>query len=212
MLALLAASTIQAAIITIPPGLSAGDTYRLVFVTSMVRDATSPDISVYNDFVTTVAESIPELHALNATWKAIASTAAVNARDNAGASAAPIFRLDGTLIAAGTADLWDSFILNPISITETGTVITANGWTGSRADGTATADSLGNPFLVRTGFSDGTNRFWIAAGSLPPGNLNHLYGISSDLVVPSLIPEPASFVLMPAGLALLIGIRRYCRR
>ena len=57
------ASRSDAAIITVPPGLNPGDTYRLVFVTSLTRDAVSSDIGVYNDFVSTAAASSPDLAA-----------------------------------------------------------------------------------------------------------------------------------------------------
>ena len=45
------ASAVQAAIVTVPTGLNPGDQYRLVFVTSGTRDATSTNIADYNTFV-----------------------------------------------------------------------------------------------------------------------------------------------------------------
>jgi hypothetical protein len=70
--------------ITAPPGLDPGDQYRLAFVTSTLRDATSANIADYNAYVTTVANAVPELLALATTWTAIGSTASVDARDNTG--------------------------------------------------------------------------------------------------------------------------------
>ena len=52
--------------ITVPTSLSPGDQYRLAFVTSSTRNATSSDIGVYNTFVDTVAETVPALAALEA--------------------------------------------------------------------------------------------------------------------------------------------------
>src|SRR5215471_8873092 len=72
----------RAAPITVPPSLSPGDQYRLVFVTSTRRTATSSSIGDYNLFVTNAANTVPELAALGTTWTAIASTATVDARDN----------------------------------------------------------------------------------------------------------------------------------
>ena len=66
-----AASTAHATMIyTVPTGLNPGDQYRLAFVTSTIRDATSSDIGVYNTHVTNAANSNPDLLALNADWKA----------------------------------------------------------------------------------------------------------------------------------------------
>src|ERR1035437_9485325 len=83
-----------------------GDLFRLVFVTSTTTVATSPDISYYNSFVTNVADAVPELLALNATWTVIGSTSAVSAATNIGASNSGIYRLDGLEVAAGTAALF----------------------------------------------------------------------------------------------------------
>ena len=74
----------SAAPITVPTDLNVGDQYRLAFVTSTTRNATSFTLSDYNDFVTEAAESVTELLALGTTWKAIGSTATVDARDNTG--------------------------------------------------------------------------------------------------------------------------------
>ena len=70
----LSASAAHADPITVPTDLNPGDEYRLAFVTSTTRDATSTNIADYNAFVTTVAESVPELLALNTTWTAFGST------------------------------------------------------------------------------------------------------------------------------------------
>ena len=48
----------DASTLTIPPGLNAGDTYRLVFVTSNTTTATSTNIADYNAFVTSAADAV----------------------------------------------------------------------------------------------------------------------------------------------------------
>jgi hypothetical protein len=93
---------------TVPSGLSPGDKYRLAFVTSTTRDATSSDIADYNAFVTAVANTVPALTELGTTWTAIGSTAAVDARDNTNtnpgnAEGVPIYLLDGTLLVRAVA-------------------------------------------------------------------------------------------------------------
>src|SRR5689334_8868782 len=74
----------------VPPGLQAGDQYRLVFVTSSVTAATSSDISYYDNFVNNAANASGSLlQPLGATWQAIASTEAVSAADHIGTFSVP---------------------------------------------------------------------------------------------------------------------------
>ena len=95
---------------------AAGDTYRLIFVTSTTTDATSTDISTYNAFVQGVADAagLGTSSAGSVTWSAVGSTATVDARDNtgtAGAGGSPILLMDGTtIIADDNADLWDGIV------------------------------------------------------------------------------------------------------
>ena len=79
----------QAAILL--PSLNPGDQYRLVFVTSGTRDATSSNIADYNNFVNDAAHASTDLNtALTAAgftpsainWTAIASTATTSAKVN----------------------------------------------------------------------------------------------------------------------------------
>jgi hypothetical protein len=117
-------------VVVVPPGLSLGDTYRLVFVTSAVTDATSTDISYYNNFVTTAADAVPALAALGATWTAIASTETVSAATNIGVSTSGIYSLNGLEVAAGTAALFNTVItplLSPIDIDQNGDNVDSNG-------------------------------------------------------------------------------------
>ena len=61
---MMTAANVFAAIITQPTSLNPGDTYRLAFVTSTVRDATSTNIADYNTFVTLAANAVPALASL----------------------------------------------------------------------------------------------------------------------------------------------------
>src|SRR5262245_19190294 len=111
LLSLLIASSASGIPITAPTGLNPGDLYRLAFVTSTTRSAYSSNIDDYNTFVTNVANTVPELASLGTTWKAIGSTATVDARDNTGTNpvpdgvGVPIFLLNDTLLAADNFDL-----------------------------------------------------------------------------------------------------------
>ena len=105
-------TTASAAPITVPTGLNPGEQYRLAFVTSTTRDATSSNIADYNAFVTATANAVPELAELGITWKAIGSTSAVDAQDNTHTNVVldgvgvPIYLLNDTLFVNDNADLW----------------------------------------------------------------------------------------------------------
>lgn len=187
--------------LTVPPGLNPGDTYRLVFVTSTARDATSSDISVYNSFVSGVAASSPDLSGLGATWTDIGSTASVNAIDNIGSSVSGvgIYRLDGSRVAGGTADFFTQDLI-PIFFSETGDPIGPNGiFTGTKWwHGNGTGDpghELGTWMPMATGG-------WTWA--YLPG---HFYAISSEITVSS-VPEPGGLGLTVLGGAFLLLARR----
>src|SRR5262245_25082903 len=59
-----AAGDARATPVTVPFDLNPGNQYRLVFISSAVRDGTSADINDYNTFVMNVANSVPQLAAL----------------------------------------------------------------------------------------------------------------------------------------------------
>jgi hypothetical protein len=199
-----------------PAGLNPGDKYRLVFVTSTTTDATSPDISYYNSFVTNVADAVPELLALGATWTVIGSTSAVSAADNIGATNSGIYRLDGLEVAAGTAALWDAYstpLMNPPSINQLGDYQVSYVWTGTSAGGTAYSPYwLGDLYFGQTalGYSDSTDARWIIANTNTTDAYSYLYAISSELTVGGgAVPEPTTIGFTALGGAfLLLALRR----
>jgi PEP-CTERM motif-containing protein len=208
------ASRADAALVTVPPSLTTGDTYRLVFVTSTTRDATSTSIADYNTHVSDAANAVPELAALGATWKALASTAGTNAIANVGVSlpSVGIFRFDGTKVADGLdsgVGLYGGFILVQISINELGLSPELLVWTGTDQTGTAAlADRLGTPTPL-VGDTRLTSRSWtdgFFSGSTSSATLMPVYGISSELTVP--VPEPGTIGLTALGVAFLFLARR----
>jgi hypothetical protein len=132
------ASSVKASPIVVPAGLSPGDRYRLAFVAPTYTNLPSADIGYYNDYVNNLGFAATGISG----WKAIASTVAVDARDNTGTNhtietGSPIYLLDGTTkIADNNADLWDRTIQNDISLTET--LSTHTWFAGSRAVWTGT--------------------------------------------------------------------------
>jgi hypothetical protein len=221
----LAATTpAQAVPITVPTGLAPGAEYRLAFLTTAARDATSGDIAVYNAFVTTDALLEPALLALGTTWRAIGSTVAIDARTNTatdptppGPTGVPIYLLNDTLLAADYDDLWDGNIANGLRIRRDGTAESSLVWTGTQPTGlTETTANLGRS-LVQTGVSQFSSELWIS--EVPTSFLLSfpLYGMSAVLTVPDVlpvpIPEPGTFMLLASALGgLLVCSWRRTRR
>ena len=217
----LEASPAAASIITVPTSLNPGDQYRLAFVTSTTRNATSTDISVYNKFVDDLAETVPELAALNLDWKAIASTSAIDARTNtstdptpAGDTGVPIFLLSDAKIADNYDDLWDSSLDNALYATESGVFPTGTFrvWTGTQTDGQASANPLGAS-SVTAGLDLNMNGGWISWWTRPSTHSYHLYAMSPTLTVPTnVVPEPSSVVIWAIGAVGLMGYRSIRKR
>jgi hypothetical protein len=84
-------------VLTTPTGLSAGDTFRVVFVTDGTTTALSSNIADYNSFVNAQAGGATYNGSV-VSWAAIGSTSTVNAIDNVGISSAPVYLADGTLV------------------------------------------------------------------------------------------------------------------
>ncbi len=212
----------QAAIITSPTGLSPGDKYRLAFLTSThLSSALSTDITTYNSFVQGVADAVPGLLSLGATWNAIGSTLTVDARDNTGTNPSgagvPIYLLNDTKLADDNADLWDGTIDVALEITENGDVsVDGKVWSGTQPDGTAviaTASNgtgpLGN--LIGTARAEVGNvphtvATWIEASDRPTSRTD--FGIHAMSSVLTVVPEPSSFLLLGSAIALSATRRR----
>jgi len=208
---------------TFPPSLALGDTYRLVFVTSATTDATSSDIGTYNAFVQDLANAVPQLSALSATWTAIVSTLAVNAVDNISwlPASDEIYGLDGTLVSGPSSLLFydsnDGFFAAPIPTDETGTPVAANlvVWTGTSRVGTNTINGCctaplgigGSSFGGVTG-SNNVYATWVSHGDTDTEE-HFVFAISSELTVPETVPEPGTIGMMACGIAVLgLALRR----
>src|SRR5262249_49057304 len=109
-----------------PAGLNPGDQFRIIFVSSGTRDATSSNIGDYDTFIGSAATAARlTYNGVDVPWVALGSPPTVSANDSGrlpvDASAPPIYRLDGVKVADNTSDLWDGTIDAPINVNELGT-------------------------------------------------------------------------------------------
>jgi hypothetical protein len=221
----LSATPVSADPITQPSSLNPGDQYRLAFVTSTTRDATSADIADYNSFVTGVANTQPLLVGLGTSWNVIGSTfvpdGGTDARTNtatdptpAGDNGLPIFLLNDTKLVDHYDDLWDGSIDVPFNIDENGDAVSGSirVWTGTRPDGGTTHPNGHNRAfgsgVPHTAAVNTTGQGWITGTNLVANQLHPMYAMSGVLTV----PEPSSFLLISIGAIGLIGFGRRRRK
>ena len=94
----------------IPAGLSSGDQFRLIFLSSTKRDGSSSDIATYNTFIQTrAAAGHTDIQAYSAGFSVVGCTADVDARDNTGTTGVGvlIYWLNGAKVADDYADFYD---------------------------------------------------------------------------------------------------------
>ena len=198
----------------VPPGLSAGDKFRLLFVTSGSRNAESSDIADYNAFVQDAAAERALLRPYSGAFRALGSTEAVNARDNTDTGTAtgvgvPIYWLNGPEAADNYLDLYDgSWDHRDPGRNERGEEVDFGNddfvWTGSASDGTGHTRALGTS-QVQRGSPGGAAGDEITSGTTPNSTELPLYSLSFVLHVveplgPQIIPDDGLAVTsMPGG-------------
>ena len=213
----LTAAGALAAPITVPTSLNPGDQYRLAFVTSQIFSP--PDITFANFIADQIGDSV-----ISSDWKAIASTSAIDARDNTNTNffldqGLPIYQLDGSRLAANYGEFWLSSLNNPFVITEFGTPVSpvdigfdlVRVWTGTGSGGVeaegfdgadATFGIINGPFFTQS---------WLDHDAGTIDLEGRYYAISGVLTVPNTVPQvsgPAPLGLMALGLAGLAFARR----
>ena len=205
-------ASVASAAIVVPPSLSPGDKYHLVFVTSTTRNATSTNILDYNAFVQAAADNAGIGSGDGVDWFAIGSTQTVAAKVNALIGATNlVFLLNGTTkVADGFTDMWDKTLDNKINRTELGATYSGAVWNGSRDDGAIPdwgSEWLGDVQAV-VGNANAINMNWLDNGAQVRANLLPMYALSEELTVPT-VPEPGTMGLLGlASGALLLRRRR----
>ena len=177
----------------VPFGTAIGGAFRLLFVTSGQRDATSSDIADYNAFVQAAAAAgHADIQDYSGQFRALASTATVDAIDNTATNytsddrGVVIWWLTGSLDAADSyMDFYDgSWDFRDPGRDENGDSVdfeqNASGrvWTGTMSDGTASSHPLGSsvPHYGEPAYGVGKELF--SGGSRPATNAYRLYGLS----------------------------------
>ena len=126
-----------------PSGVDAGDSFRLIFITSTTRNATATGIDAYNQFVQGRANAGHRaIRPYGGGFRAVASTGTVHARDNACATGTGvrIHWLNGNKVADNYADFFDASWDDETNLkNESGNARSVRGigvWTGSTDNGT----------------------------------------------------------------------------
>ncbi len=174
-----------------PSGLSAGTNFRLLFLTSTVRNPSATAIGTYNTFVQTRAKAGHSAitDSCGNRFTVVGSTSTVDARDNTSTTGAgqAIYWLNGPKVADNYADFYDRTWDSYASKNEHGNANTSHitVFTGSNNDGTkASGNELGstnvrvgarNPAVHQGPLSNGSNR-----GSL---NTRPFYALSPIFTV-----------------------------
>lgn len=207
-----------------PPGLEPGDQYRLLFVTSATRDATSTDIADYNDFVQQVAHAAPVVSSWGLSWSVVGSTEAVDARTNTGTDygdgsdgyGVPVYRLDGVKLVPDYRGLWEPIDF-PVSVpggpnlTELGAVlepepdsIEVEAYTGTTMFGVVDEGfHLGSVGSVSTGLVNAPeNPEWFSRLSISSQAQLPFYAMSEVLTA---IPEPSCSTMLFIGMVIAIA-------
>jgi hypothetical protein len=197
--------TASATLIESIAALDDGDKYRVLFVTSTLRDAKSSEITDYNTFVSNAAVSGSVTGSMGLTWKALASTENMNAQDNIGVyngdnSSITMFNTSGQIVASSGADLWDGVLDNPILYDESAEQRREFVWTGSHEDG-GTGVSLGG-VEATAGYTSNESESGVHWDVRDTQWSYALYSVSSVVVKTQTdVPEPGTVILLSLGLA-----------
>ena len=184
-----------------PSGLSGGDQFRLLFITSTGRNAQSTDIADYNTFVQGAAAAGHQaIRSHSSGFRVVGCTEAVDARDNTSTTytsadkGVPIYWLGGNKVADEYEDFYDeswddeanpkneSGLVRDLSGTSNGMVTGCN-HDGTeaifRGGGATTSEALGRS-MVRRGRLDSSSDGPLSssAGSYDNHNSRPLYGLS----------------------------------
>ena len=198
----------------IPVGLRPGDSFHLIFVTSTQVQRDLVDGTDDGSDNSTTAQWDAHVNALAAAstlpggmgdidWFAMVSVdnlsdgaPGIAAKDHAVVSA-PVYRMDGTLVATGSSDLWDGSIAAPVIITEKGTNLGSGlgvyfeTWSGDASNyisaGVIGIYPLGNGGnSAQVGFADQSGGGWFSYAQhvrRGPNDSRRVYALSERITI-----------------------------
>ena len=221
MVAMLGASTLaftstaSATLIDSINLLNPGDKYRVLFVTSTSRDASSTDINDYNTFVQDAADAGSVTNPLGLTWNVLGSTLDVNAQFNTSIFAydtdsVTFFNTLGAIVAVSGMDFWSGALRTPISGTEFGDAVDLQVWTGTVEFGESFSGLELGTDIVGTGVTSYVTG-WASVVHEVNFSSFSLYGVSNESVVhsqtlpPVSVPEPGSSLILLGFAGLLFS-------
>ncbi len=183
-----------------PSGVSSGDNFRLLFLTSATRNASATGIGTYNTFVQTRAKAGHSAitDSCGDQFKVVGSTSSVDARDNTSTTGTgeAIYWLNGAKVADNYADFYDRSWDSYASKNELGNANTSHitVFTGSDSDGTkvsghhlgATNVRVGarNPAVHQGPISDGGDR--TASNNRPFYALSPIFTVGAEPITVSI--------------------------
>ncbi len=183
-----------------PSSIGAGESFRLLFITSTTRTPTALDTSDYDNHVRNrVAAGHTAIRPYSATFRALYSTTAVDARDHAmtTGTGVPIYWLGGAKVADNYPDFHDGSWDSAAGRNQNGASQTGTAYTGSRDDGTAFPGSVFNP--SRQGFATqiryGSPADGLDSANSANGTNRSFFGLSPIFVV----AQSASVITIAAG-------------
>ena len=201
-----------------PASLTSGDKFRLIFLSSIKRDASSTNIADYNTFVQTrAAAGHDDIQAYSAGFRVVGCTAGVDARDNTGTTGTSVvmYWLNGEKVADDNADFYDGDWdeeRNSEDRNEFGTIgpntaaSISYPFTGCEHNGTAASNrALGHDGNVRVGRPNTTGADNGPIGSTHTtanSNDRPLYGLSQVFLVadasgtPGVTVSPTTLTVM----------------
>ena len=194
-----------------PSNRGENDEFRLIFISSQGRNATSNSISTYNSWIQSQAASgHADIRTYSSGFRAVVCTNDDDARDNTGMTGAgtgiSIHWLNSGQVADNYTDFYDGSWANDIDTqdtTENGTndldlSMTENfPWTGCKDDGTEDFESISlamgeDPVRIgRPANTDNGNNPLSSSNNAPSNSNRPMYGISAVFKVAApLLPDP----------------------
>ncbi len=189
-----------------PSGLTDGDQFRLLFVSTTTRDGSSTDIADYNTHVQTAAAAgHADIQAYSSGFRALACTATTDARDNTGTTGTgvPIYWVNSSKVSDDYDDLYDGYWDSNLPYGEDGGFAGTSNLTltGCSSDGTEYPDQYLGADTVRLGYALASRHELSNRPSLNNTEAHTVYGLSevfevgvasTDATLSGLVLEVAS--------------------